>query len=716
MIKTADLFSIAKTGVNASSRLLNTTSNNIANINTEGYLRERTEFKSQLTGGVDRGYTDRVLSQFAMNQLRRDTTSVGEAQAFFDGAQSLDNVLASEANSVSGAITRFFASIQTAADDPTNITSRGSVLGQAQGLVNRVNTLGDFISVKEREVEQQIDDSVRTANALIQQIGDLNKAIQIIGNSSDVDTPSALMNERDLAIRKLAEFMSVETRPSPNSDLGLVVNLTSGESLVLADGTFNVLAIAGEPDFTNAQLKLSTNYAPPKANTTLNVQEQKMGGSLAGLFRYREEVLEPSQRDLGKLTVALADSFNTQNRQGMDLDQQLGGNIFTLPEFRGINYPDNADLSLGVKGRFTPGAGGDVTNTDYRIEVLSSPVGSPPTFDLEVSSLNTDGTAQLDESGNPITQTLTVTAEAGTYNKLIGGIEIELSSGASYAVGDQFLFQPLRTAANKLELATTRGEDLAFAKPLRVDTNAANLGDATIRSVTVSNTNIDNSLSNSLASGFNGLGDIQSASDLPTSVGAPASVLFTSASEFQVLDNASPPNIITTVSGVTDLKNLLQQAKDNGSAPPWPAALAALDDYPGYDFSLEGIPKAGDSFDISFNTNGIADNRNAVELAGLQQEDTVRQSIGSNGNKATFNEAYANIVGSIGALTASGQIELAASKVLQTQSSDWFESTSGVSLDEEAANLIQFQQTYAAAARILTTAQTLFDTILAAAR
>jgi flagellar hook-associated protein 1 FlgK len=141
-----------------------------------------------------------------------------------------------------------------------------------------------------------------------------------------------------------------------------------------------------------------------------------------------------------------------------------------------------------------------------------------------------------------------------------------------------------------------------------------------------------------------------------------------------------------------------------------------LDDYPGYDFSLEGIPKAGDSFDISFNTNGIADNRNAVELASLQQEDTVRQSIGSNGNKATFNEAYSNIVGSIGALTASGQIELAASKVLKTQSSDWFESTSGVSLDEEAANLIQFQQTYAAAARILTTAQTLFDTILAAAR
>lgn len=716
MIKTADLFSIAKTGVNASSRLLNTTSNNIANINTEGYVRERTEFKSQLVGGVDRGFTDRVLSLFAMNQLRRDITTVGENQAFFDRAQGLDNIMASEANSVSAAMTRFFASVQTAADDPTNITSRDAVLGQAQGLVNRINTLGDYMSGKEREVEEQIEASVNNANALIQQIGQLNRSIQIISGSSDVDTPSALLNERDLAIRKLAEFMSIETRPSEKNETGLVVNLSSGESLVLADGTFNVLALAGEPDYTTAQLRLSTDYAPPKANTTLNVQEQKMGGALGGLFRYREQVLEPAQRDLGKLSIALADSLNSQNRLGMDLDQQLGGDIFTLPSFRGINYPDNSDFNLGIKGRFTPGEGSEITKTDYRVEVISSPTGSPPSFDLQVSALNTDGSAQLTADGVPITQILTVIAQQGTYNPIIGGVEIEFASGTDYAVGDQFLLQPLRRAANDLSLATTRGEDLAFAKPLRVDTNAANLGDAIIRGVTVSNTNIDNTFSNLQASGFNGSGNIQSAGETPAAVGAPATVLFTSASEFQVLDNAVPPNIITTVSGVTDLNNLLQQAKDNGSAPPWPSEFAALEDYPGYDFSLEGIPKPGDSFNLSFNTDGLSDNRNALELAGLQQEDSVRQSVGGNANKSTFNEAYANIVGSIGALTSNGKIELEASKVLQTQSSDWFESTSGVSLDEEAANLIQFQQSYAAAARILTTAQQLFDTILAVAR
>jgi flagellar hook-associated protein 1 FlgK len=73
-IRNADLFSIARSGVDASNQLLRTTGHNIANVNTEGYVRERTYFQSQPTGGVGRGTTERVLNTFAQNQLRRDTT------------------------------------------------------------------------------------------------------------------------------------------------------------------------------------------------------------------------------------------------------------------------------------------------------------------------------------------------------------------------------------------------------------------------------------------------------------------------------------------------------------------------------------------------------------------------------------------------------------------------------------------------------------------
>lgn len=714
MIRNADLFTMATSGLNASNKLLATTSNNIANINSEGYIRERTDFTSRLGGGVDFGFTDRVLDVFAQNQLRRDTSAVGEHQAFNNRVESLDNVLASEANSIAASMTRFFGALQTATDDPTNMPSRDAVLGEAQGMLNRVNQLGDFMRVKEEETELQIQNTVNTANGLIQQIGDLNEAIQVAMGNTNVDTPSQLLNKRDQAILELSELVAIDVRDSSNNGAGVVVNLKSGESLVLADGAFNVFAIGGDPDYTNRDLKLVTDYAPSKQNTSINILEQNLGGALGGVYRYREQVLEPAQRDLGKLATVLADTLNTQNRQGMDLDLQLGSNLFEIADFRGINYPSNSDLGLGVEGRIREGGSGELTNNDYKITVLSTPSGSPATFDVEVAAIKTDGSPELDNQNNPITQILTVTAQEGTYNSVIGGIELEFDDGSAYAVGDQFLVQPTRVAAANLSLASIRAEDLAFAKPLRVNTSIDNLGDGELIDTRVSNSVVDLSFANADASAFNGDFGIQDNTQSPSpTFGAPVKVRFTAGDAYEVLDSTN--QVITSVTNASDLNNLLAQAKDNGS-PAWPSEFSALNDYPGYDFSLQGNPQVGDEFTLEYNTNGVNDNRNAVEMAMMQQKDFVRLSNGQQGNKATFNEAYSSLVAQVGGAAAGSQIDLAAAQVMQSQSSDWFESSSGVSLDEEAANLIQFQQSYAAAARILTTAQQMFDTILQVAR
>ncbi|WP_371192670.1 flagellar hook-associated protein FlgK [Glaciecola sp. SC05] len=717
MIRNADLFSIAKTGINASNKLLNTTSNNIANVNSEGYIRERTTFSSSLNGGVDFGFTDRVFDVFAQNQLRRDTSVVGEAQAFYDRVEGLDRILASEANSIATAMTSFFGAIQTAADDPTNLPSRVAIMGQASGVMNRIKQLGEFMKAKEDEAELQIQQSVDRANGLINQIGNLNEAIQIARGSSVVDTPAKLMNQRDKAILDLSKIVALDVRNSPNGDAGLVVNLTSGESLVMADGTFNVFAVGGEPDYTNRQLTLQTSFnSPTKNESSINILEENIGGGLGGLFEYREKVLEPAQRELGKLATTLADAINTQNRQGMDIDQQLGSDIFKIAEFRSINYPQNSDLSLQVKGRVIPGGSAEITNNDYKVTVLNTPSGSPASFDVEVMTVKSDGRPQLDSSGNPITQTLTVNAQSGVFNATIGGMELEFASGAQYAVGDRFLVQPTRVAAANLSMATTRSEDWAFAKPIRIDTGANNLGDAKLISTKITNSNVDLSFATQGASAFDGAGALQTLANSPSATfGAPVTIRFTANDEYQVLDNSSPANVISTVSGVTDLNNLIGQAKANGS-PAWPAEFSALTDYPGYDLSLQGEPKPGDSFDIAYNVDGINDNRNAVEFAQLQQLDIVRQGSASNNSKTTLNEAYASLVGFVGSATSNASVNLEAAKVMEAQSSEWFESTSGVSLDEEAANLIQFQQSYAAAAQILSSARDMFDTILSVTR
>jgi flagellar hook-associated protein 1 FlgK len=223
---------------------------------------------------------------------------------------------------------------------------------------------------------------------------------------------------------------------------------------------------------------------------------------------------------------------------------------------------------------------------------------------------------------------------------------------------------------------------------------------------------VDNTFANSAASAFNGAGGIHGPGAAPGGgVGAPAQILFTAADEYQVLDSGG--NLITTVSGTTDFTNMLAQAAGTAG---WPAAFSALDNYPGYDLSLQGVPKAGDSFSIAYNTDGLNDNRNGLTMADLQNVDSMQLNNSGSGDPVSFHEAYANIVSDIGQKSASADISLKAAQALKSQSKNWFESVSGVSLDEEAANLVRYQQSYSAAARLLGTAQDLFNTILGIVR
>ena len=173
------------------------------------------------------------------------------------------------------------------------------------------------------------------ANTLIESIAELNDKIRIAQVNNRFDEPGALKNERDQAVLELAELMSIETRDNGTDDGSLLVNLTSGESLVLQDGSFNLFELSGDPDLNYKSLQLTSTGKP----TSLRIAEQNMGGELGGLFRYRDEVLATSQRELGQIAMTLTNAMNQQNRLGMDFDQQLGGDIFGLPEFAGLIMP-----------------------------------------------------------------------------------------------------------------------------------------------------------------------------------------------------------------------------------------------------------------------------------------------------------------------------------------------------------------------------------------
>lgn len=693
---TVDLFSLATGGVNASSKLLQTTSNNIANVNTPGYVRERTELMDSAQFGVKIGDTDRILSVFAQNQLRRDVTKVGELEAFSSKTLVIDNLLASEANSISKSLSEYFSAIQTATDDPTNLASREQVLGKANTLLTRVRSISDFMIEKEDELNLEFTSLANKANSLISSIGELNENIVSVNGSGGREIPTSLLNERDRAIEELAEIMDINVTEIDSKNGAVRVNLVSGQSLVLENGDFNLVDVSSNPDTQAKSLTLDTNFnSSIKGDASIPVSEGELGGALGGLFRYRNEVLGPTMRDVGQIMVAFADAVNSQNKLGMDLDGQLGGNLFDIPNFQGIAF-EGTTGDYRVTAQLTEGKGKELTDADYKIEVTAVTAGVPS--QVEVTLLNADGSPQKDGSGNDLK--FPGIAVTSGFNELPGGIEVEFSGTDPYTVGNEFLVQPTKTVASEISFNTNRPEDLAFANPVRAGANNTNLGSANVIDVTVSNTTVGAGVDRSA---FDGAGGIDNA--------APAQIVFTSADTYEVLDGTG--TTIATVTGTTNLNNLIDQAKSSGT---WPAAFAGLSDYPGFDLSLDGVPRAGDSFSIGYNTDGFNDNSNALNLAGLQSENLVQVSSQASNAPRTLQDAYASMVGRIGEDASMANISLASAEAMKVQSQTWFESISGVSLDEEAANLIKYQQSYAAAARILSTAQELFNTILQSAR
>ncbi len=674
-----DLFSLATSGVNASSKLLQTTSNNIANVNTDGYVRERTELNNSQVFGVEIGNTERIINVFAQNQLRRDITLVGELESYSSKTTAIDNLLASEANSLSQGISDYFAALQTAADDPTNLASREQVLGKSESLYQRMKTISDYMIEKEEELNLEFTSMVNRANSLIANIGELNKNIVIAKGNSTSDEPSALLNERDQAIDELASIMAINVNDSQSQNGAVTINLITGESLVLDNGAFNLFELNSNGDVTSKELKLETDFgSDTKGDASVPVVESDLGGALGGLFRYRNDVLGPAMGDVGQLSVAFADAMNTQNKLGMDLDGQLGSNIFDIPSFTALTT-ETGDFQ--VTGQLIEGKGSELTDADYLIEIDAVDASGVPTS-IIVSMINPDGTVQTDGAGNDLVSTMAVSAG---YNELPGGIEVEFSGTSNYEEGFQFLLQPTKNIASSITLATQRPEDLAFASPIRAQADATNLGSANVSGVEVTNTTVGDS-------GFDGSGGLISS--------APAQVYFTAEDTYEVLDASG--TTLATVTGTTNLNNLLAQA--------------GLTSDPGYDFSLDGVPKAGDSFSISYNTDGFNDNTNTLALASLQNDPLVQVSSESSNTPRTFQDAYASMVGRIGEDAAMANVSLESAEAMKVQSENWFESVSGVSLDEEAANLIKYQQSYAAAARILSTAQELFNTILQSAR
>ena len=127
----------------------------------------------------------------------------------------------------------------------------------------------------------------------------------------------------------------------------------------------------------------------------------------------------------------------------------------------------------------------------------------------------------------------------------------------------------------------------------------------------------------------------------------------------------------------------------------------------GLQIRLSSAPRPGDVFRIDGNQDGRGDNANVLQMAELE-----KRAVAGDGGGLTLGEAYLGVVDQLSNITQQAQVSVKAMEVVKQQAVDSREAVSGVSLDEEAANLIRFQQAYQAAAKSLQVASQLFDAVI----
>ena len=250
------LLSIGKSAVAAQQQMLNTTSNNIANVGTEGYVRQRSQtYTSLLNYGVGETITERLNNTYSQQEVWRDSSISNYYDTVYGQLSSIDKYLSSESTGMSGAILDTLKSLQSAVNDPSSLAQRTEFIGSVNGLVNRFNTLYTDVNNTQQFNTSRIREDIGTVNEIIAKIANLNKAVQAtLGEKSSV--AYNLQDQRDAAIQELSKYMDIRTYNQ--KDGVILVTLSTGHSLVLQDGNHAVLEeVPGKFDYSNSQLNLT---------------------------------------------------------------------------------------------------------------------------------------------------------------------------------------------------------------------------------------------------------------------------------------------------------------------------------------------------------------------------------------------------------------------------------------------------------------------------
>ncbi len=511
----SDLLSTAVTGLRVTQSALSTIGHNISNASVEGYSRQVVRAETNpatpqggffIGNGAEVASVERQVNEFLTQQLRTDTTLFYELEIFYDNISQLDSLLSDSSTGLSGAFESFFAAMQNGADDPTSIPARQLIISESENLADRFNTVyGRLISINDG-VNTSLQSATEEVNALTKSIADLNQKIADAQGAGSA-TPNDLLDQRDQALKELAKYISFQSYEQGFGEVNILI--ASGQNLVVGSESREIAVESSAENAGEKQLVFLGEVGSQPLDSTV------LGGEIGGLFRFRDEVLDDTYNQVGRIAVVMADTFNQAHHTGIDLENNFGRDFFLDINSREITLdrvvassdnapPSDRVLSLNILDS------SQLSLSDYRLDMVNDGL-----YSITRLSDNQEVARDLLPGAFP-------------FSVEFDGMELVFERG-SFQSGDSFVLQPVRSGARDFASVLGSPSEIAFGLPLLTDATIGNLGSAQISPGEV--------LSLTDASG-NALPLFAT----PGQMEPPLLVRFISDTTYEILDNSDPTN------------------------------------------------------------------------------------------------------------------------------------------------------------------------------
>jgi flagellar hook-associated protein 1 FlgK len=659
----SSLLSIGARAMTANYAALQVTGNNVANSNTVGYSRQSAEFAtsfSQQTAsgffgrGVDVATVTRAHSDFLTHEAATTASLAAADQTRSTQLQQLEKVFPTGEAGLGYAAQQVYNAFVDVSNKPQDASARQVALARVGDLAAQFRSASDQIDSLQAGVTQDLKTSVASINSLSARIADLNNRIANVKGTGH--EPNDLLDQRDTAIGDLSQIAQVTTVAAADGTVS--VFLGGSQRLVLGSESTPLATVVDPFDPSKVQIGISDGgklRAFPDGFIA--------GGSIAGLLRVQNHDIPDARGLIGQLASAIAGSLNTQQALGLDLGQpsSAGAPLLALGAASVAPSSNNA-MAAGVPvASYVNGAGVRVPSVS--IAVVNSKELQPSDYELSADPALPAGSYRLTRLSDGVAQTV-------SNGSVVDGFRIDVAAPAP-AARDRFLLQPVSNSTRSISRALDDPKGIAAASPVAATFAATNTGTAALGSLAAVSTTINPNLTATLT--------------FTDNVGGYS---------YSLVDTTGA---LPTVNGVGTF------------VAGQPIALN------GFALNLTGVPKQADVISVAKTANPASDNGNANAMLALRDSGIVGQrSVAGVVTQAGVNstDAYAGALAAVGVSVQSASVAADQSASIASDAKTAVSEKSGVNLDEEAARLIQFQQSYQAAAKMLQVAQTVFDTLL----